>query len=389
MRAQSPDASIAAFVRDVNQLSICPTSNLNSTKVYASYTGPRHSQNSFFTAFTKEVSIMNASKSLSRSLAIRNSLFALYMLVALGGYGTNNAARAAVINFESRGIYRQDFGPLRDASGAILYRSTPQKMTGPAFSVPNNPLPDNLRGELLNDDSSPIMTKEGRTGKVEAYTFLSVAHGQNLVVIQTGQPVFGPAGSLSFSFSASGLWYVTLDACDPTSNLMEVLDSVTLDGVVGGEVRLSVPYLGSANASVSGTIDVQPFGSFEFSTGMQSGGGSFGLGLSKTGGSISFGIPPSGDSNALKTFTGISADVIPGKRYPFSMSGTLSTHLSGFGLTGTAYSIANIYEMEFNLTPHTRITECPEPATCTIFIAGLASIGLFKRRRTLSVQLGA
>lgn len=303
------------------------------------------------------------------------------------GYLTSEVAVSAVISFESEGVYRHDFGPRNDGAGAILYRSTGQKKTGPAFSIPGNPLPDDIRGTTLNDEASPIMTKNGRTGTAHAYTYLSVGHGQNLVVIQTGQPVFGPVGTLTYSFSASGLWFVTLAPCDPVSNLMEVLDSVALDGVVAGDVKISVPFLGSANASVSGIIDVQPFGSFEFSTGLQSGGGSFGLGVNATGGSISFGVPPSGNTAVSRTFTGISAEVVPGQRYPFTMRGTLSTQLSSFGLSGGAHSIANIYEMEFNLVANTRMVVCPEPATSLIFLMVVGCNGFLMRRRMSKVPV--
>ena len=251
-----------------------------------------------------------------------------------------------------------------------------------------------MRGTAINGASSPITTADGNPGTASVITYLSVGQG-SLQVIQTGQKVYGPPGSLTYSFSASGSWEVLL--APPAHGQKEVLTSVALDGAVAGDVRLNPSFLGTALASVSGTVNVGPFGSFSFTTGNQSGGGSFGISLSLTGGGISFGVPPSGNTAGLNTFTALSTDIKPDTFYPFTLSGTLSSSLSGTGLTGTAYAIANLYTDEFNLTPNTILVPLngggggggfgavPEPST--LVMTGTATVFLslldWRRRSAL------
>jgi hypothetical protein len=135
-------------------------------------------------------------------------------------------------------------------------------------------------------------------------------------------------------------------------------------------VRLNPPFLGTASASVSGSVMVGPFGSFNFATGNQSGGGSFGISASLTGGGISLGVPPSGNTAGQITFTGFTSDIQPNTFYPFSMSGALTSSLSGTGVTGTAYAIANIYSEQFNLRANEELVSIPEPSSFWLLAIG-------------------
>lgn len=275
-------------------------------------------------------------------------------------------AQAFLIKFDSDGIFRHDFSP-PDGAGAIEYRVGAEKKTDIHIINPGQ-TPVTRRGTNLNGDiKSPIETKDGNPGQARVLTDLSVGHGDGLGNLESDgskpppQGFEAPIGAIVQSFSASGFWRVVAEPGDKT------LTQVALDGILKGDVRLDKPFFGSASAFLSGTVRVDPFGSFDFQTGEKVSGGDFGIGVDQTGGSINFSIPENFFTVDLITFTDISKDILLDTPYAFSLTGSLSASLSSFGITGSAFSVANLWAQEFNLTP----SGIPEPGTLPLLAISL------------------
>lgn len=293
-------------------------------------------------------------------------------------------AASAVIRFEPTGIYRHDFGP-PDGAGAMEYRTSPAKTTEIVI-IPPSAIPSTRMGTQINDATSPIETIDGNPGIARVITDLAVAQGGllgNLEADGTRPPpqgfTAGP-GSLSQSFSATGRWFADLGP-------NEQLESVALSGALRGDLRLSPALFGDASGSLSGTIRVDPFGSFSFGTGGQTGGGSFGLGVSSTGGSISLSLPPGAMSQEMITFTDLKfrPEVQANTPYTFSLTGSLSSSLSSRGVTFTAHAISNLWQQEFQLTPTVSLIPTLPPgallASALVLLAGMRSLRHARLRR--------
>ena len=279
----------------------------------------------------------------------------------------------ATIIFQS-GAYIQTFAP-PDGAGAIEYRTGTDPTTE---IVIVNAAPGQRSGTDVNDATSPIQTKDGNPGEVRVITDLAIGHGQSLINLEadgstTGSSFSTPLGSLAQSFSASGLWRVELGP-------KEKLQSVTLRGKLRGDLRLDPPsaLAGSASANLSGSVKVDPFGSFNFATGEKTGSGSFGLGISATGGSISFSVTPGSTSVAQITYAETLAppQVSPGVNYSFSLGANLESSLTSFGILGGAFSVSNLWEDEFELIP--AVSRVPLPASAWGMILALGLLGVVR-----------
>jgi len=181
-----------------------------------------------------------------------------------------NVAAAAVIQFDPKGAFREDFGPPNGA-GALEYRRTSTLGKDPDGTniviVPQGGVvPDTVSGRTLNTSGSPIRTHNGNPGTARVVTDLAVGHGDGLGNLESNGSIIrptrfdAPAGSLSESFSASGIWRLGLSR-------RESLDFVGLTGNLKGDVSLQSPFFGDARAIVSGTIRIDPFGSFPIRAG--------------------------------------------------------------------------------------------------------------------------
>jgi hypothetical protein len=184
---------------------------------------------------------------------------------------------------------------------------------------------------------------------------------------------------LAQSFSATGTWRVHVDPGN-------VLDFVALSGNLRGDVRIDPPLFGSASAIVSGKMRIDPFGSFDFTTNERSSGGSFGLTVNATGGGIQFSIPPGMETTSVITFTDLLRNIQPEVPYTFSLSGTLSASLSGTGITGTAYSIANLWTEEFQLSATDHPLPAPVPEPSSLILLGIGVLARFVTDRSRSMR---
>lgn len=288
-------------------------------------------------------------------IKVKFSSYVVLLVSFLGLIGIQESAKAYRIVFDTEGIFSHAFAPPNGA-GAIEYKNTPGlnvtniEIINPNGSGDRTIVPADRSGTNLLDPLSPISVRSGNPGIARVITDLAIGHGSSLSNLESDgstpapRGFVGPAGNLSQSFSASGFWRVVPEPGDPG------LRSVALNGLLRGDVQLDPPFFGSATASVSGNVLVEPFGSFTFTTGERSNSGSFGLSASTTGGGISF-SPPSitgTPSSDVIVFTDLRNDVEINRDYRFTLSGSLSASLSDLGIISAA-SIANLWTQEFEL----------------------------------------
>jgi hypothetical protein len=285
-------------------------------------------------------------------ISLRATVFFGSAVVFLGG----GPAEAYQIKFDLDGIFKHIFGP-PDGTGAIEYRTGAPKSTSIQIVSTGFPVPADRGGTNLGAVDSPIELIDGTPGTARVITDLAIGHGQSLGNLESDgskpppQGFTGPPGTLEQSFSATGFWRVIREATDTLP-----LKWVALSGSLRGDVRLDPPLFGTAEALVAGSIRVDPFGSFAFSTNKQtssSGSLGVGIGIKEITGDISFTPPSVTGSPTLGTvaFTDIDRSISLDTPYEFSLSGSLSAQLSSFGITGTAFSIANLWTQQFELAP--------------------------------------